>query len=93
MTCQNESPPGWIPEGLTHLERCLRSRGLLAGGPLALGQHGAGLLAGGTVDQVGTTHGTNVVHNLYQKQPLSRMNRKWPIRVIVLITKLLRYAI
>ena len=46
------SPPGAIPEGLTRLERCLRSRGLLTGSPLALGQHGSGLLAGGTVDQV-----------------------------------------
>ena len=27
------------------------------------------------------------------RRPPSRMNRKWPVRVIVLITKLLRYAI
>ena len=46
-----------------------------------------------TRENVCTTYGTNVVHFLYQKRPPSRMNRKWPIRIIVLITKLLSYAI
>ena len=52
LTQISESPGRANLSGLTGLECCPRCRRLLAGGPLALGEHGAGLFAGGGVDQV-----------------------------------------